>query len=162
MTIDDLQWLPMNTNNYQWLLFLDHGEPSSMTLSLNIKCFIRADHLLRALRQLLADSSLRVGRGKTFWRVGHVLFYENGHNSGTKGQKIYQMWKMNRLSEVYKRAVDQNWGCMAKIRISGPKKHILLSGHHVLAATGKSSAKKKVPFSKIDISLLRNVVVFLG
>ena len=79
-----------------------------------------------------------------------------------KVKKSTQMWKMNRLSEVYKRAVDQNWGCMAKIRISGPKKHTLLSGHHVLAATGKSSAKKKVPFSKIDISLLRNVVFFFG
>ena len=77
-----------------------------------------------------------------------------------KVKKSTQTWKMNRLSEVYKRAVDQNLGFMAKIRILGPKKHTFLSGHHVLAATGKGSAKKKVPFSKIDISLLRNFVFF--
>ena len=43
---------------------------------------------LRALRLLLADSALTLGRGKTFWRVGQVFFYENSHNSGTESKKI--------------------------------------------------------------------------
>ena len=68
---------------------------------------------------------------------------------------------MNRLSESYKRAVDQNWGGVAKIgffgqkpRFRAQKKHTLHAGHHIKATTGKSCAKEKVPFSKINISLL--------
>ena len=63
---------------------------------------------------------------------------------------------MNRLSEGYKRAVDQNWGCMAKIGFSGqktdiwgPKKKPLLDSNHVLATTEKSCSKKKVAFAQI-------------
>ena len=33
----------------------------------------------------------------------------------------------------------------AKIRILGPKKHTLLDPNHVLATTGQSCAKEKVP-----------------
>ena len=43
---------------------------------------------LRALRLLLADGVPTVGREKIFWCVSQVFFYENGHNSGTKSQKI--------------------------------------------------------------------------
>ena len=46
-----------------------------------------------------------------------------------KVEKLLPRWEMNSLSEDYKRAIDQNWGRMAKIRffgkkneISGPKK----------------------------------------
>ena len=39
---------------------------------------------------------------------------------------------------------------------------ILLSSNHVLATTGKSCANKKVPVSKINISLLANFGSFLG
>ena len=63
---------------------------------------------------------------------------------------------MNCLSEGYKRAVDQNWGCMAKIgffgqksRFRAQKKHSLLDPNHVLATTGKSCSKKKVAFAQI-------------
>ena len=49
-----------------------------------------------------------------------------------------------------------------KTKISGPRKHPLLNSNHVLATTGKSCSKKKVPFSKIDISLLRNFRWFFG
>ena len=49
-----------------------------------------------------------------------------------------------------------------KYGISGPKKHTLLAGHHVLAMTGKSCANKKVPFSKTYISLLANFGCFFG
>ena len=39
----------------------------------------------------------------------------------------------------------------------GPKKEVpLLYSNHVLATTGKSCSKKKVAFSQINISLLRN------
>ena len=47
------------------------------------------------------------------------FFYENGHNLGTKSQKIVSNVGMNRLSEGYKRAIDQNWGRKAKRRVLG-------------------------------------------
>ena len=59
--------------------------------------------------------------------------------------------------------VDQNWGRMAKIRFFGQKpsfwaqkKDSPLNSNHVLVTTGKSCSKKKVAFSQINISLLRN------
>ena len=67
---------------------------------------------------------------------------------------------MNRLSEGYKRAVEKNWSCRAKIVVFGQKtifqaqKRPLLYSNHVLAATRKSFTDKKGPFSKISISLL--------
>ena len=42
----------------------------------------------------------------------------------------------------------------------GPQKSSLLKGHHVLATTRKSCAKKKVPVSKINISLLKFSGIF--
>ena len=42
---------------------------------------------LRALGLLLGDSALTVGRGKLFEQSAKY-FYENGHNSGTKGRQI--------------------------------------------------------------------------
>ena len=66
---------------------------------------------------------------------------------------------MNGLSEGYKRAVDQNWGRIAKIvflakkEILGPKKRI-----HFLKFTmfwprpEKSCSKKKVAFAQIIIN----------
>ena len=51
----------------------------------------------------------------------------------------------------------------AKIRIFGPKKKgSLLNRNHVLATTGQSCAKKKVPFSQINISLLAVFGCFFG
>ena len=63
---------------------------------------------------------------------------------------------MNGHSEGYKRTVDQNWGCVAKIGFFGQKprfwaqkKHTLLYLNHIPAMTGKSCSKKKVAFSQI-------------
>ena len=75
---------------------------------------------------------------------------------------------MNRFSEGYTRAIDQKWGHMAKIGFLGQKpgfraqKYSLLYSNHVLTTTGKSCAKIKEPFSKIDISLLANFGCFFG
>ena len=45
----------------------------------------------------------------------------------------------------------------------GPKKkHTLLNPNHVLATTGKSCLKKKVAFSRINISILRIFGCFWG
>ena len=38
-----------------------------------------------------------------------------------KLEKLLPRWEMNGLSEGYKRAVDQNWGRMAKIGFFGQK-----------------------------------------
>ena len=51
----------------------------------------------------------------------------------------------------------------AKIRIFGAKKkHTLLNRNHVLATTGQSCAKEKVPFSQINISLLADFGCYFG
>ena len=63
---------------------------------------------------------------------------------------------MNGLPEGYKRAVDQNWGGMAKIgfldqkpKFLAKERHSLLYSNHVLATTEKSCSKKKGPFAQI-------------
>ena len=51
----------------------------------------------------------------------------------------------------------------AEIRILGAKKKCsLLSSNHVLATTGQSCAKEKVPFSQINISLLADFGCYFG
>ena len=51
----------------------------------------------------------------------------------------------------------------AEIRIFGAKKkHPLLNSNHVLARTGQSCAKEKVPFSQINISLLADFGCYFG
>ena len=62
--------------------------------------------------------------------------------------------------------VDKIWGRMAKIGSFGrkprfgAKKNSLLDSNYVLAMTGKSCAKKKIPFSQINISLVANLGLF--
>ena len=51
----------------------------------------------------------------------------------------------------------------AEIRIFGAKKkRSLLDSNHVLATTGQSCAKEKVPFSQINISLLAVFGCYFG
>ena len=51
----------------------------------------------------------------------------------------------------------------AKNRNFGPKKrHTLFNSNHVLATTGRSCGKEKVPFSPMNISLLANFGSFFG
>ena len=51
----------------------------------------------------------------------------------------------------------------AEIQIFGAKKkHTLLNSNHVLATTGQSCAKEKVPFSQINISLLADFGCYFG
>ena len=74
----------------------------------------------------------------------------------------------NKISNLYQSQKDlfgivwQNWIFRPKTEILGPKKHTLLNSNHVLATTGKSCSKKKVAFSQINISLLRNFGWFFG
>ena len=75
---------------------------------------------------------------------------------------------MNRLSEGYKLAVDQNWGSMAKIGILGQKsrfwaqkKRSVLNGHQVLATTGKSRSKKRSTLFQNKYQSLQNSGVFV-
>ena len=73
---------------------------------------------LRALGLLLADGALTVERGKT---RKLVLFTKAAETPVRKVKKSYLRWEMYGLSEGYKQAVDQNWGCMAKIGFFGQK-----------------------------------------
>ena len=125
---------------------------------------------LRVLGLLLADSALTVsGEGEDCLMHRPIFFTKMAINRERKVQKSLPTWEMNRHTEGYKQAVDRNWGHMAIIRFVGrkprfraPKKSSLLKGHHVLDMTGKSCANKKVPFSKIIISHLRNIGYFFG
>ena len=76
---------------------------------------------LRALGLLLADGTPTVGGGKTFWAVIQFLFTKTAVSRERKVEKSIPRWEMNGLSEGYKRAVDQNWGRMAKIGFLDPK-----------------------------------------
>ena len=69
------------------------------------------------------------GEGEDFLTRRPSFFYEYSHNSGSKSRKLLPRYEMNSHSEGYKRAVDQNWGNMAKIgflgknlRIRAPRK----------------------------------------
>ena len=106
---------------------------------------------------------LILGRGKTFWQLNR-FFYENGHNSGTKSRKIVpkvgneaSLLNQAKIGPLIKIGVVwQKFDFWAKNRDSWQKK---LNSNHVLATTGKSCSKKKVPFSKINIRLLRNFLI---
>ena len=97
---------------------------------------------LRAPGLLLADSALRVGRrGEDFLtrRPSFFFFTKTAITRERKVKKSFPTWEMNRLSEGYKRAVDQNWGHVAKIGFLGEtpifraqKKRSLLGANHVL------------------------------
>ena len=84
------------------------------------------------------------GVGEDFL-VRRPFFCENRRNSKTKVQKLIPRCKMDRLSEGYKRAVNQIGGCIAKNKFLGRRKYSHFSCNHVLAMTGKSCAIKK-PF----------------
>ena len=75
----------------------------------------RRARTLRALGLFLADGAPTVGRGKTFWGVNRIFFTKTAVSRERKVGKSFPRWEMNGLSEGYKRAVDQNWGHMAKI-----------------------------------------------
>ena len=49
------------------------------------------------------------------------FFTETSVTLEQKVEKSFPRWEMNGLSEGYKRATDQNWGGMAKIRFFGQK-----------------------------------------
>ena len=109
------------------------------------------------------------GGGRLFGASTKFFFTKTAITRERKVEKSLPIWEMNLLSEGYQRAVDQNWGHMANIgylgqkrRFWAQKKRSLLAGHDVLATTGKSCSKKKVPFSKIDISLFKKFGCFFG
>ena len=103
------------------------------------------------------------GGGRIFDASAKFFPPENGHNSETKSQKIVprignepslrglQMGLWPKLGSYKNRIVGP------KTDISGPKKNSLLNLNHVLAMTRQSCGRKKVPFSKIDITQILGV-----
>ena len=83
------------------------------TLKVFSKGFSYPACALRALGLLLAHSAPTVGRGKAFTKM--AVTWER------KVEKSLPRWEMNGHSEGYKRAIDQNWGPMAKIGFLGQK-----------------------------------------
>ena len=68
------------------------------------------------VRAIIGRQCPHSGEGEDFLTRRPVFLYKNGHNSGTKSQKLPPRWEMNNgLSEGYKRGIDQNLGRMAKI-----------------------------------------------
>ena len=107
---------------------------------------------LRALGLLLADGALTVGRGKTFWHVNRFFFTKAAVTRERKVKKSLPRWVMNGLCEGYKRAVDQNWGRMAKIGFFGPKPRFWAQKTPLLDSNGPQPEKvvqrKTLPFPK--------------
>ena len=140
----------LNVINYSWLISCELSSP------------------LRALGLLLADSALTVGRGKTFWRVGQDFFTKTTVTRELKRWNIV----LNVGNEPSLRGLQTGrwpkfgsygkncffWG--KKTRFRAQKNINFLVLVLVLATTRKSCSKKKVPFSKINICLLRNVECF--
>ena len=101
-----------------------------------------------------------VGRGETFCRVDRDSFKKTAITRERKVEKSISRWEMNRLSEGYRQAVDQNWGRMAKIglfgqkRDFGPKKSVHFLGFTMFwARPEKVVQRKKLPFpKKISVS----------
>ena len=103
------------------------------------------------------------------WEGGRLFepptgfFTETAVTPERKVKKSFPRSEINRHAKGKKWVIEQNWGRLAKIgffgqnRDFGPKKNVtLLEPNHILATTGKSCSKKKVAFSQINISLLRN------
>ena len=85
--------------------------------------------------------------------------HENGRNSGTKSRKLDPKVpkRSQRRGLRTKNGVQyEKTDFRAEIRIFRAKKNSLLDSNHVLATTGQSCQKKKVPFSQMNISLLAN------
>ena len=102
-----------------------------------------------------------VGWGTTFWRVNRFFFTKTADSRKRKVEKSIRECKIDRLFEGYKRAIDKIRGPIAKRGFFGPNpsfwsqnKRSLFHRNHVPATTRQSCAKKKIPFSQINISLL--------
>ena len=62
------------------------------------------------------------GKGEDFLTGQPVFFAKTAVTPEWKVGKSFPRWEMNGHSEGYKRTVNQNWGCMAKIGFFGEKK----------------------------------------
>ena len=78
-----------------------------------------------ALRLLLADGIPAVGLGKTFWCVGHFLYYENCRFSVTKSQKIDPKVRNPPSRRGLQTGHWRSPGSYSKKRIFGPKPKVL-------------------------------------
>ena len=90
-------------------------------------------HTLNSLKQfiqlLLTDVAPTVRRGKTFWRVHRIFFYENCCNSGTESRKIDPKVGNERSLRGLQtghwpklESYGKNWIFWPKTEISGLKK----------------------------------------
>ena len=98
---------------------------------------------------------------------------QNGPPSGQTGtyrktegiQSYLRIWRSCHPIESGPSEPKKRWfhrRSIKKRRISGKKKGALFNSDHVLATTGQSCQKKKVPFSQMNISLLANFGLFFG
>ena len=110
----------------------------------------------RALGLLMVDSALIVGWGKTFFASAGSP-YESGRNLGTKSRRL-DTW----VSKFSQRPGQTSFLSQKTGVLVSPIKHPFLNPHHVLATTERSYAKKKVPFSQINCSLLADLGCFFG
>ena len=98
------------------------GQKARKDMNLQI-CQTRTPLSLRALGLLLAGSASTVqwGGGRLFDASANFFFTKTAITRKQKEEKLILRWEMNRLSEGYKRTIEQNWGRMAKIGFLGQK-----------------------------------------
>ena len=96
------------------------------------------------------------GKGEDFLTGQLNSFTETAVTPEQKVEKSIPRWDINRHSEGYKWAIDQNWGRMAKIgfldqktKILGPKKGVHFSGFTMFwPRPEKVVQRKKLPLPK--------------
>ena len=125
---------------------------------------------LGVLGLLLADGAptLQWGGGRLFDALAKFFFFtKTAITRNEKWKNRSEGWKWTVSPRATNGPLTKVGGRMAKIRFLGrklifraKKKHSPLNSNHVLATTGQSCEKKKVPFSQINISLLQILGVF--
>ena len=105
------------------------------------------------------------GEGEDFLTGQLNFFTETAVTPERKVEKSFPRWEMNGLSEGSERAVDQSWGRMEKSdfpRFWAPKKDHFCTLTMLWPRPEKVGQRKKVVFSQINISLLKNFGCFFG
>ena len=117
---------------------------------------------LRALGLLLGDSALTVGRGKTFWAVGKVFLRKRPYLGNKRSTNRYQDGKWTVSPKATNWPLTKIGVLRQKSGFRAQKKAHFLLDTMFWPWPEKVVQRRKYPFFKIHINLLRNFGCLLG